>query len=66
VGYTQSRRGVGPYLYYGEIPKKERMDVLGLFPWAYTRARDILGKGLGVNKLRVVLCIYYASYSWVY
>jgi len=31
VGNTQSRRGVGSHLYCGETPKKERMDVLGLF-----------------------------------
>jgi hypothetical protein len=25
------------------------MDVLGLFSWAYTWARDLLGEGLGIN-----------------
>ena len=66
IGYIQSRGRIGPYMCCREIPKKERMDVLGLFLWIYTRARYILGKGLGSNKPRVILYIYCTSYLWVY
>ncbi len=52
---------MGPYLYYGEASKEEGLDVLGLFSWAYKRARNILGEGLGVNNPRVVLCTHCAS-----
>ena len=66
VGYTESRRRVGSDLYCGETPKEERMDVLGLFSWAYTWARDLLGEGLGINKPGVLLRTHSASDSWLY
>ncbi len=66
IGYTESRRGVGSYLYCGKAPKKEGIDVLGLFSLAYSWARDLLGEGLGINKPRDLLCIYSASNLWLY
>ena len=57
---------MGSYLYSREAPKEERLDVLGLFPWVYKGARNILGGGLGLNKPRVLLYTYCASNSWLY
>jgi len=63
LGNSSSRRGIGSYLYSGEVLKEERLDVLGLFPWVYKGARNILGEGLGLNKPRVLLCTYCTSNS---
>lgn len=49
MGNTEGRRRVGSDLYYGKALKEEWLDVLGVFSWAYTWARNILGEGLGIN-----------------
>jgi hypothetical protein len=57
---------MGSYLYCGEAPKEEGIDVLGVFLWAYQRARNFLGEGLGINWRRKLSSTYSSYNLWIY